>query len=77
MLMSGKHVKEAKNPLELYFLFQVFGCPGMLNGIGSNVSLDFDMSPQAGSWMKDPLYNPEHVFFIRKSQQTLEVSHFS
>ena len=60
--------------LNVFLLFLVFGCPGSLNGIGSNTSIAVEMSPEAGSWSKDPLYNTETIFFVPKSKQIVQVS---
>uniref|UniRef100_H2YA37 SUEL-type lectin domain-containing protein n=1 Tax=Ciona savignyi TaxID=51511 RepID=H2YA37_CIOSA len=50
----------------------MFGCPGSLTGIGSNVTMDTSMQAQVGGWTKDPIYNPNRVFFVSPSQPSLQ-----
>uniref|UniRef100_F6ZSD7 SUEL-type lectin domain-containing protein n=2 Tax=Ciona intestinalis TaxID=7719 RepID=F6ZSD7_CIOIN len=50
----------------------MFGCPGTLTGIASNVTMDTTMRAQKGAWTKDPIYNPHHVFYASPSQPRLQ-----
>ena len=56
-----------------HLLLLVFGCPGTLIGIGINKTFDVAMRPESGSWFKDPIYNPGHVFYISRSQRFVQV----
>uniref|UniRef100_H2YA38 Adhesion G protein-coupled receptor L3 n=1 Tax=Ciona savignyi TaxID=51511 RepID=H2YA38_CIOSA len=67
-------VKYSNSPprIKQQFVSLVFGCPGSLTGIGSNVTMDTSMQAQVGGWTKDPIYNPNRVFFVSPSQPSLQ-----
>ncbi|XP_039268924.2 adhesion G protein-coupled receptor L3-like isoform X1 [Styela clava] len=50
----------------------MFGCPGSLTGIGSEIVTAVEIQPQSGTWTKDPLSSPDHVFFMSSSQQIIQ-----
>ncbi|CAK8689707.1 unnamed protein product [Clavelina lepadiformis] len=50
----------------------MFGCPGTLTGIGNNRTFSVPMEPRPGSWSKDSVYNPNHIYFVPSSQLTVQ-----
>ena len=52
----------------------MFNCPGSLTGIREEISKTIDVHPRPATWVKDPLFNVQHVFFAPSGNIVYEYS---